>query len=210
MSQESQTIGGYGRSDHFEYAQQFAGAGDIRSRVLMEVGAASGREPTQVVPLRSYVGQYLQEAGLSLGAEDEGPFPMLLLHFRRTFVEKLFAIHAKVEAFKTFGTPIGSYARHYYDLACLAQRPEVLAMLQASEYAQIRSDYDRVSTAHFPKSYLPPQGLSFAVSEALFPPDKLKERLGAEYEAQCRVLCFGEFPSWEEVLERFQRVRNLL
>jgi hypothetical protein len=28
------------------------------------------------------------------------------LHFRRTFVEKMFAIHAKVEAFKTAGREI--------------------------------------------------------------------------------------------------------
>jgi len=36
------------------------------------------------------VGQFLQETGVSLGADDEGPFEMRLLHFRRTFVEKMF------------------------------------------------------------------------------------------------------------------------
>jgi hypothetical protein len=35
-----------------------------------------------------------------LGAEDEAAFDMPLLHYRRTFVEKMFAIHAKVEIFK--------------------------------------------------------------------------------------------------------------
>jgi hypothetical protein len=54
---------------------------------------------------------------------------MRLLHFRRTFVEKMFAIHAKVEAFRKAGREIGGYARHYYDLFCLDERPEVLAML---------------------------------------------------------------------------------
>lgn len=42
----------------------------------------------------------------SLGTEDEGPFEMRLLHFRRTFVEKLFAIHSKVEKFKQTGIGI--------------------------------------------------------------------------------------------------------
>ncbi len=46
------------------------------------------------------MGQFLAESGATLGAEDEGPFVMRLLHFRRTFVEKMFAIHGKVEAFK--------------------------------------------------------------------------------------------------------------
>jgi hypothetical protein len=55
------------------------------------------------------VGQFLQETGVSLGADDEGPFAMRLLHFRRTFVEKMFAIHGKFEAFKKAGKEIGGY-----------------------------------------------------------------------------------------------------
>jgi hypothetical protein len=70
---------------------------------------------------------------------------MRLLHFRRTFVEKMFTIHGKVEAFKGQGSEIGGYARHYYDLHCLAERPEVLAMLRSAEYVAIKADYDRVS-----------------------------------------------------------------
>lgn len=65
---------------------------------------------------------------------------MLMLHFRRTFVEKLFAIHAKIEILKQTGKPPGSYARHYYDLYGLAERPEILAMLKSDEYAVIKAD----------------------------------------------------------------------
>lgn len=166
VEKESQTIGGFGRNDRFEYLQRFAGTGDIRNRVFVEAGTASGREPTERIGLQSYVGQFLQETGVSLGAEDEGPFEMRLLHFRRTFVEKMFAIHAKVEAFKETGKPIGGYARHYYDLYCLAERPEVLVMLQSDEYAAIKADYDRVSTQHFPKSYVPPPDMTFSKSDA--------------------------------------------
>ena len=114
VEKESQTIGGFGRNDRFEYAQRFAGAGEVRNRVFVEAGTASGREPTARVRLQSYVGQFLEETGTSLGAEDEGPLEMRLLHFRRTFVEKMFAIHAKIEAFKKVGQPIGGYTRHYY------------------------------------------------------------------------------------------------
>ena len=103
IEKESQTIGGFGRNDRFQYVQRFAGTGEIRNRVFVEAGTASGREPTERVRLQSYVGQFLDEIGTSLGAEDEGPFEMRLLHFRRTFVEKMFAIHAKVEAFKLLG-----------------------------------------------------------------------------------------------------------
>ena len=137
------------------------------------------------------MGQFLEETGTNLGAEDEGPFEMRLLHFRRTFVEKMFAIHAKIEAFKKVGQPIGGYTRHYYDLFCLVQRPEVLAMIRSDEYAAIKADYDRISTAHFPKSYVPPLEMSFAKSDALFPPGDLRAVIATGFEAQCRVLCFG-------------------
>ena len=59
VEKESQTIGGFGRNDRFEYAQRFAGAGEIRNRVFVEAGTASGREPTERVRLQSYVGQFL-------------------------------------------------------------------------------------------------------------------------------------------------------
>jgi Nucleotidyl transferase AbiEii toxin, Type IV TA system len=100
VAAESKTIGGFGRNDRFSYAQRFGGTGEVANRVLLEAGTASGREPTTVVELHSYLGQFLEETQTSLGADDEERFPMRLLHFRRTFVEKMFAIHGKVEILK--------------------------------------------------------------------------------------------------------------
>ena len=210
VAEESQTIGGFGRKDRFEYPQRFAGVGEIRNRVFVEAGTASGREPTERVRLQSYVGQFLAASGTTLGAEDEGGFEMRLLHFRRTIVEKMFAIHAKVEAFKRTRLPIGAYARHYYDIFMLAERPEVLAMLRSEEYPAIKADYDSISTAHFPKSYVPPPNMSFANSDALFPPAALRAVIAPAFAAQCRVLCFGPFPTWDEVQARLEAIRGLL
>ena len=152
----------------------------------------------------------MKETGASLGAEDEGPFSMRLLHFRRTFVEKMFAIHGKVQLLKRDGQPLGSYARHYYDLYQLSDKPEVLAMLKSDEYAEIKKDYDQVSRTYFAKSYFPPDEMSFARSDALFPPPELAATIGAEYEAQCRMLCYGPYPSWAEAQARFLEIRELL
>ena len=207
---ESQTIGGFGRNDHFSYKQLLGGVGEVAARVLVEAGTASGREPTATVELRSYLSQFLQETGFSLGADDEGPFTMRLLHFRRTFVEKMFAIHGKVELLKRDRQPVGTYARHYYDLHQLAGRDEMRAMLASDEYAAIKEDYDRISRAHFSRSYFYPEGMSFARSEALFPPAELAAAIGAEYELQCRLLCYGPFPSWEEIQARLEELRHLL
>jgi hypothetical protein len=207
---ESQTIGGFGRNDRFEYQQRFGGPGEVANRVLVEAGTASGREPTTEVALRSLLSQFLSETGVSLGAEDERGFPMRLLHFRRTFVEKMFAIHAKVELLKRDGQPLGTYARHYYDLFQLAARPEVLAMLKSDEYDQIKADYDRVSGTHFARNYFAPPEMRFMRSEALFPSADLSAVLGTECAVQCLMLCYGPPPSWEEVMVRFRELRDLL
>lgn len=207
---ESRTIGGFGRSDRFSFTQRFGDPGAVVNRVLVEAGTASGREPTTVVELRSYLGQFLAETGVSLGAEDEGGFTFRLLHFRRTFVEKMFAIHAKIELFKRERRPIGSYARHYYDLYQLGGRQEVRAMLQSAEYDAIKTDYDQISRAHFSKGYFHPEEMSFARSDALFPPADLSALIAIEYEQQCKLLCYGPFPTWAEVQTRLQELRRYL
>jgi len=210
VREESRTIGGFGRSDRFAYGQRFGGPGEVTGRVLLESGTASGREPTADIPLRSYLGQFLQESGVTLGADDEQPFTMRLLHFRRTFVEKLFAIHAKVEILKREGRPIGSYARHYYDLYRLALQPEVRTMLASPEYAVIKEDYDRISRAHFERDYFHPEGMSFARSDALFPPATIAATIVRDYDEQCRMLCYGKAPSWNEVQASLSELRPLL
>ena len=207
---EGQTIGGFGRSDRFSYRQHFGGIGDVANRVLVEAGTASGRQPTVTLELGSLVGDYLQAIGATLNATDEGRFPMRLLHFRRTFVEKMFAIHSKIELYKRDQRPLGTYARHYYDLFQLAEREEVGAMLRSEEYAAIKADYDQVSTAHFPRSYFAPAEMRFANSDALFPPAALASVIRSEYEAQCRLLCYGPSPAWGLVQDRFDQLRDLL
>ena len=210
VEEESLTIGGFGRNDRFSYEQRFGGAGEVANRVVLEAGTASGREPTTTVELRSYLGQFLQETLATLEAEDEGPFSMRLLHFRRTFVEKMFAIHSKVELLKRDGQPLGSYSRHYYDLYRLAAQPEVIAMLKSNEYATIKADYDQISRTHFARSYFYPKGMRFANSDAIFPPAELVGIISPQYEAQCEMLCYGPHPAWAEVQARFLELRELV
>jgi len=83
-------------------------------------------------------------------------------------------------------------------------------MLQSPEYAAIKGDYDQISRANFPKSYFHPEGMSFARSDALFPPPELAAIIGPEYERQCRALCYGPFPTWAEVQARLEELRLIL
>ena len=106
--------------------------------------------------------------------------------------------------------PLGSYARHYYDSFQLSELAEVPKMLRSEEYATIKTDYDQISKAHFPKSYFFPEDMRFSRSDALFPPSELAAVIGKEYEEQCKMLCYGPYPSWAEVQARFLELRDLL
>lgn len=129
---------------------------------------------------------------------------MHLLHFRRTFVEKMFALHGKVERLLDEDHPLGRDARHYSDLHVLVDQHEVRSMLASPEYGEIRRDYDERSRLFFPKAYRPPPDLAFRDSPALFPDPDLRARLEPEYEAECAFLFSDQdFPSFEDALARF-------
>jgi hypothetical protein len=210
LPEESQTIGGFGRNDRFSFTQQFGGPGEVGNKMLLEAGTASGREPTTTVQLQSYLGRFMADTSTTLGADDEASFAMRLLHFRRTFVEKMFAIHGKVELLKRDKQPLGPYPRHYYDLYQMSARPEVIAMLKSDEYAAIKADYDKISREYFEKSYFYPADMRFANSDALFPPEELSPTIAAAYDEQCKLLCYGPHPSWPDVQARFNELREML
>jgi len=209
---DSKTIGGRGRIDTFLYRSHFPEVEGFPPTVRLEPGVQSGEQPTTGVEISSIVGRLLSRQGVTdeLGVEGLQPFEMTLLHFRRTFVEKLFAIHGKVEQLKEDDAPLGRDVRHYADLYVLAGRPEVTAMLASDEYDEIKADYDEKSRAFFPRSYRPPPDLRFTTSDAFFPPDELRVAIEPGYEEECRRLFFRPHPGFGEVLERFAKIRDLL
>jgi hypothetical protein len=211
LEKEKKVIGGLGREDSFAYQSMFADLPGLRSVVRLEPGIQSGRQPTEDVALNSIVAEFVLAQGQHRLADDLDPFPMTLLHFRRTFVEKLFTIHAKIERLKADGRPLGRDARHYADLHALAIRAEIKAMLRSGAYEQLKTDYDRNSRLYYADSYRPPERMSFAASDALFPQPDLRVQIEPDYLRECRLL-FAErpFPTFDDVVERLQRLRPLL
>jgi Nucleotidyl transferase AbiEii toxin, Type IV TA system len=204
---------GASRNSYFDYESRFQGAETISliaPQILLEMGTRSGNYPTQIIQLSSYLVDFLQATGESLDTEDESTFSMLLLDFRRTAIEKLFAIHGRVEQYLDKGEPLGKYTRHYYDLYCLFQRSEVRDLVASDEYQELKLDCDRISRESFGDAYTPPSRMSFRDSLALFPTAELESYLNLEYTTQCRPLCYGNFPDWQEILGCFESLRSLL
>ena len=205
-----QTIGGRSRADHFSYVPCFDELPGVATTVRLEPGVQSGDHPVERRRISSLVAEHLRMRGQDDIADDLAPFEMTLLHFRRTFVEKLFTIHSKVMRLLEDGTPLARDARHYADLHALVIRPEVLAMLQSDEYEAIRRDYDQLSSKWFPRGHRPPPRLRFNESRALFPTAELRAALAADYAEQCDLLFPAEFTPFADVIDGFERVRDLL
>jgi hypothetical protein len=201
---------GVSRTSYLTYPSIFPGLGNNFNRIMLEMGTRSGNYPVATVRISSYLADFLRDTGTSLGADDESSFPMQLLHFRRTFIEKLFSIHSHVTEYQLSGKPIATYTRHYYDLFYLVQQPEVLRMLDSEEYQEIKKDIEKIGREHFTSSHHSPPDLSFANSQALYPTGELQTVIAREYRQQCRNLCYGTYPTWEEVANAFDRLRNKL
>jgi hypothetical protein len=209
---DSKTIGGLGRRDVFRYVSRYSALEGFPPTVRLEPGIQSGDQPTVTVPISSIVGRMLIDRGVAdeLGVDGLRPFPMDLLHFRRTFVEKLFAIHGKVERLKREDHALGRDVRHYADLYVLAGKQEVRKMLASREYEEIKADYDAKSRTYFPDSYRPPDGLRFDRSDALFPNDDLRAVIESGYDEECSRLFYRSFPPFQAVIERMTEIRGLL
>jgi predicted nucleotidyltransferase component of viral defense system len=196
---------GVSRSSYYTYNQLFSG--NLPNRILLEMGIRSGNYPLESLSLSSFLAQFLRDTNETLRAKDESSFPMLLLHFKRTFVEKLFAIHNHIGDYQRHGTPFAKYARHYYDLFQLAQRDEVKQLLASEDFVEIKQDCDRLSQQYFQSSHFPPENLIFANSAAIFPTGNLRKDIKEAYTEQCKSLCYGVYPSWDEVEECFGIIR---
>jgi hypothetical protein len=201
---------GIARTEYLRFESALGGNAPFAREVCLSAGIASGREPTARRAIRSYLSEYVAAKGVEIDSPDLMPFEMTLLHFRRTFVEKLFAIDHAVARATEANKPIAASARHYFDLAALAVQPEVLAMLPSAEYRAVIRDCVEIDRRFYRRAARDPDSWSFRASPALFPSARLSAVLRAEYEMQCDLLCFGGYPPWKEVLARFAVIKEHL
>ncbi len=179
--------------------------------MLLEAGIQSADQPTESRQLSSLVGEMLDARNVDSGTDDRMPFEIRLLHFRRTFVEKLFTLHSRVERVIEQGKELGRDARHYYDLALLLGEPQTKSMLESDEFKVICGQYRDLTAKFYPDQIkLLPDGMNLSASSAFFPDPELRSRLSSTYVREADTLCFGTYPNFDEILEGFKGIRTLL
>lgn len=198
-------------TEEFTYVSKVPSFGGIRPVVLLEAGIQSADQPTETRNLTSIISQSLNLRNAHQETQDRNGFPMRLLHFRRTFVEKLFTLHSRVERSISQKRDLGRDARHYYDLAMLINHQETQNMLASSEYATICAEYRRLTATFYPAQlkYLP-EGMNLQQSNALFPSEPHRAKLMAAYIREVETLCYGPYPTFDSILNAFQDIRTFL
>lgn len=206
-----ETKGSSSWTEEFAYKSRVDSLGGIRSVVLLEAGIQSADQPTENRKLNSLVGEMLDSRNVESGTVDQPSFEMRLLHFRRTFVEKLFTLHSRVERAKKQGKELGRDARHYYDLAMLLKEPQTKSMLESKELKVICSQYRDLTAKFYPGQVkLLPDGMNLTDSSAFFPDQKLRAMLSSAYVREANTLCYGPYPTFDEILEDFEGIRSHL
>jgi predicted nucleotidyltransferase component of viral defense system len=210
----TERIRGVARTTVFEFTSSEPAAThwthSFASTVRLEAGIQSGTFPTEARPIGSLLAEYLNSRGLPDLPPETKPFELTILHFRRTFFEKLYALHDKVaRGVLQENGRIGTYARHYYDVSQLLRRQEVQETLWGEEFGAIARDYRKLTAKYFPKQTLP-ERMDLSKSPALFPDDGLKRDLQRDYIEQCAALCYGAFPTFDEILGMFESIGSFL
>jgi predicted nucleotidyltransferase component of viral defense system len=190
---------GVRRESLFTYLATHAPIGPVSDKVKLEMGCRGGIQPNQSRNIRSFIGDFVAGRNQTDLADDLGSFDVLCLDVTRTFLEKLFAVHAAFTKDRAAGR-----TRHYYDLYQLAGLPEVQAFVVGDDFATVFADVRHFSLEHWPAaSILPETGI--AQSPALAPDSQALGELTRNYAAE-RILFFHEPPAMTAILERLRQL----
>jgi predicted nucleotidyltransferase component of viral defense system len=190
---------GVHRTCKLSYKQIFDPVSALGDTVVLEMGTRGGTNPSTFRTVQSFLTEHTLEHGPHELAEDLTSFEVECLDITRTFVEKLFAIHAAYEKNRADGK-----VRHYYDVYQMADTDEIKAFIGTQEYRDVYNDSEKYSYENWPEAALP-VGRSFADSPALQPDEEGLRSLENNY-AKEAGLFFVEPPALGDILARFQKL----
>jgi hypothetical protein len=174
----------------------------LRPSILLEIGMRGGPEPSRMCSVDSLMSRALEAAGASAMSQSPA-FPVRTLHYQRTFVEKLFAVHQAVVRAASDDSALQRQGRHYYDLWCLWKQADVQAYAHSDEFERVATEVAAIGERYWGKHHSAPEALDFGRSPAIRPDDALQARIAAAYDAD-RDLIFGAAPAFSEILKMLQ------
>lgn len=203
------------RADLLTYvpqAPQVIETGLAENGVLLETGFTGAEEPAEMVEITALLWQPL---GIGQDQYDDAlPFQVRALDPARTCLEKICGMHHL--ATTMLGQPdmdTPRVGRHYWDIDRLLRSSVVRKKLQDREaFDDLVVDVEKISQRHFGGCTPRPKG-GFAKSPAFDPPEEIRGRLEALYDAAAILLpttTEAKWPSFGGLLQRISSNAELL
>ena len=177
-------------------------AGHAGEFILFEAGYRGSADAAVKRTIRSMVAEYAKDKGQQDLAEDLRDFEIELQDLRRTFVEKLFAIHAAYAK-----DLANNRMRHYYDLSRLCGVEEIQSYVGTGAYRACVADVKGICRDSFPDQAVP-EGDSFKDSRAFQVSETFAE-LERNYKREAEIF-FSEPPKLKAIFEEIKKVRPKL
>lgn len=195
----SENSGSY-RADRFNYSRiTSSSTGLLLPYIKLEMGYRGGDSPQTRVPIQSYLGKLIEKTGTANSYDDVIAFEVPVLDPKRTFVEKLFAIHSAYTK-----NQIEKYVRHYYDVYKLLELSDVRDFIDTDEYSELKNHVAELSM-QFPKTFLP-QDLDFTKSLAFTNTSELEKEIDRSLAIQSG-LYFSTLPTAAQIFERLRIIK---
>lgn len=184
---------GVSRTCVFAYTRVAADLSGVGKSILLEAGYRGCPDAAVKKQIQSYVTEYATETNHSDLAEDLHPFHIELQDVKRTFVEKLFAIHGAYSENRC-----ANQTRHYYDVFKLCGLSEIRECAGTEKYRECVKDVKQICERMFPKQAVP-QTESFSESPAFKPDATGLKELEGNYKLEADLF-FGSQPPLSDVL----------
>lgn len=172
------------------YESKTSAVPDLKEGILLEVGF-DDVTPNQPLLISSWAYDYA--IGKKVEVIDNRAKDVLCYHPGYTLVEKLQTISTKFRQQQASGKFPINFMRHYYDVYCLLDMPDVQKFIGTAEYL-----------AHKKKRFRTGDNLVIAENEAFLLRDKkTREQYAGAYRQTPRLYYAGQ-PPFDEILKRVQ------
>ncbi|MBF9255738.1 nucleotidyl transferase AbiEii/AbiGii toxin family protein [Pontibacter sp. 172403-2] len=187
------TLHDYGATVQGDYGQ-------ATDRILVEINSFASPNPHQLMPIKTYISQFMAQRNLLDLIRQYGlePFEVNVVSLERTFTEKVLALVRASYADNPIDE-LGSKIRHVYDLHAMLKVPAVAAFLHSEDFSQmikaVQADDARNSEFQGHWALQPLDAcLLFADVRGAW------NSLETAYQQEFRSLVYGTLPDAEEIV----------
>lgn len=179
----------------FEYPCSYQDQAILRV-IRLEIGALAAWTPTQLTVIRPYAAEQYERVFSKPQTE------ILTTSAARSFWEKVTILHQEANRPEKLTMP-ARYSRHYYDLYRMALTPVKQEALLQPDLLQ--------KVTEFKMKFYPRNWARYELAKpgtiALMPPPHSEKTLREDY-ARMRAMIYGEYPSYEEIMETLQTLES--